>query len=253
MTHPNNGNIEALVKTNSILNNDARVTFGYAGLSNNINYQVKFVDGFLSMTVNGINRSLNMFQSDPGWMNQRYYFKAGNYCQDNSGSTNEQSIVSFYDLSAEHKPACTITNTTMTAGNVSLTWTSLPGSWYYVQGANSLTSPNWLTLSPTLTATGYATSYQVPLPSSYRFFRIGVKVPRTPPVITCAAGTNGFLVQWQSAAARFQVQWSSTLTGSWNSFTNTVTSSNGTFSFLDNGLQSGGFGSRQFYRVTEVP
>jgi hypothetical protein len=250
----NDGQVDALVKTNSTMINDLRVTFGYVGLSNNINYQIKFVDGFLDMTVNGINRSLNMFQSDPGWMNQRYYFKAGNYCQDNSGSSNEQSIVSFYDLITEHKPPCCITNSTVTASNVSLTWTSLPGSWYYVQGANSLTSPAWLTLSPTMTATGYAASYQVPLPSSYRFFRIGVKVPHTPPVLTCAAVTNGLLVKWQSsAAARFQVQWSSTLPPSWSSFTNTMTSANGAFSFLDNGAQAGGLGLRRFYRVVEVP
>jgi parallel beta-helix repeat protein len=30
------------------------------------------------------------------------YFKAGNYCQDNAGTTNEGAVVSFYQLSVEH-------------------------------------------------------------------------------------------------------------------------------------------------------
>ena len=60
------------------------------------------VDGLLSMTVNGSNRSVNVFQTNPAWTNQAFYFKAGNYCQDNAGTTNEGAVVSFYQLSVEH-------------------------------------------------------------------------------------------------------------------------------------------------------
>ena len=60
------------------------------------------VDGLLSMTVNGSNRSVNVFQTNPAWTNQTFYFKAGNYCQDNAGATIEGAVVSFYQLSVEH-------------------------------------------------------------------------------------------------------------------------------------------------------
>jgi len=71
-------------------------------LSNLIDYQIKMVDGLLSVTVNGINQTVNVFQTDPAWTNQTFYFKAGNYCQDNSGAADEGSVVSFQRLTVEH-------------------------------------------------------------------------------------------------------------------------------------------------------
>jgi hypothetical protein len=54
------------------------------------------------MTVNGIDESVNVFQTDPAWTNQTCYFKAGNYCQDNSGPTNEVAVVTYYQLTVTH-------------------------------------------------------------------------------------------------------------------------------------------------------
>jgi len=101
----NNGLMEALVKESPSSPADTTLTFANVGLSNLISYQLKMVDGLLSVTVNGTTQSVNVFQTDPAWTNQTFYFKAGNYCQDNSGATNEGAVVSFYQLNVEHGSA----------------------------------------------------------------------------------------------------------------------------------------------------
>src|SRR5262249_9479022 len=57
---------------------------------------------FPSMTVNGSNRTVNIIQKDPGWTNQTYYFKAGSYCQDNSGTSSEGARVAFSQIDVRH-------------------------------------------------------------------------------------------------------------------------------------------------------
>ena len=47
----------------------------------------------------------------------------------------------------------------------------------------------------------------------------------------------------------FQVEYSTNLLSAWNTFTNLVTSTNGTFNFTDNGTNSGGFGATKYYRL----
>ncbi len=96
------GTVEALVKEFVSSTNDTEFTFGRVGLSNLISFQVTLKDGLLSMTVNGTNQSVNVFQTDPAWTNQTFYFKAGNYCQDNSGPADEGAVVSFSQLTVEH-------------------------------------------------------------------------------------------------------------------------------------------------------
>ena len=99
----NNGTIDALVKQSPTSDTDTHFPFpGNVGLSNRIIYQIKMVDGLLTMVVNGSTQSVNVFQTDPAWTNQTHYFKAGNYCQDNSGPTNEGALVSFDALTVSH-------------------------------------------------------------------------------------------------------------------------------------------------------
>lgn len=98
----NGDKIEALVKNSPNSDGDTRFLFATVGLGDLIDYQIKVVDGLLSMTVNGVNQSQYVFESEPAWTNQTFFFKAGNYCQDNSGPTNEAAIVSFYDLGVVH-------------------------------------------------------------------------------------------------------------------------------------------------------
>jgi mannuronan 5-epimerase len=97
-----NGTVEALVKDGVNSTNDLSFPLATVKLGEAIAYQIKMVDGLLSMTVNGARQSFDVFQSDPAWSNQTFYFKAGNYCQDNSGTPDEGAVVSFDRLSVYH-------------------------------------------------------------------------------------------------------------------------------------------------------
>ena len=55
---------------------------------------------------------------------------------------------------------------------LSLTWNSLPGTRYHVEGTPGLSGSSWAAVSPTLTAPGPETTWCVPLPSGCRFFRV---------------------------------------------------------------------------------
>lgn len=76
-----------------------------------------------------------------------------------------------------------------------------------------------------------------------------------PPTITNITHTNnGVLIEWSGpTTAQYQVQWKSALAQNWNSFSNTITSPTGQFSFLDDGSQTGGLGATRFYRLVQLP
>jgi hypothetical protein len=97
-----NGNVEALVRETIDATNDTTFGFADVGLGNLFTYQIKLEDGLLTMTVEGASQSVNVFETDPGWTNQTFYFKAGNYCQDNLGTPDEGAIVSYHRLSVTH-------------------------------------------------------------------------------------------------------------------------------------------------------
>lgn len=103
----NNGVIEGLIKTNSNFDPDHKQFFQNVGLSNLITYTIKLENGQLTTTVNGSNQTYNVFVTDPDWATNGLYFKAGDYCQDNVGATNEGARVSYYALSRSHAPSIT--------------------------------------------------------------------------------------------------------------------------------------------------
>jgi hypothetical protein len=175
----NAGAVEALVRLDSASSSDARLPLTNVGLSNAINYQITLMDGILSIAVNGATLTTNVFLADQAWEQQTFYFKAGNYCQDNAGSTNEGSIVAFYSLNIQHRSpsSIVISNATASAASFCLWWSSLPGSLYSIQGATSIGTTNWLTVSPNLEATSDSTSYCLGLPSPYHFFRVVLTSP----------------------------------------------------------------------------
>jgi hypothetical protein len=124
------------------------------------------------------------------------------------------------------------------------------------------TNINWTTVSPTITATGPLTTYCVPLPSPYNYFRVveGIAInPFVPrPVISSIVFTNGgnLLTWYGPITARYLVQWNSVLfpPPPWTSFTNIVTSTTGKFQFFDNGSQTPpGLISPRFYRLLQLP
>jgi hypothetical protein len=156
-----------------------------------------------------------------------------------------------------------ITNSTISGGNsFCITWTSLPGVHYYVQGRMNLTDPTWDVVSPTITATDYSTTWCLALPSPYHFFRVqeglsALATPiSTPPGISSISWNGtGIVIQWTASATnQFRVQWANSIApAAWNTFSTTVTSANGNFSFTDDGSQTGGLGPQRFYRLQQLP
>lgn len=51
----------------------------------------------------------------------------------------------------------------------------------------------------------------------------------------------------------YQVDYSTNLVSGWATFTNIITSTDGTFNFTDTGTNSGGFGNTKFYRLRSEP
>ncbi|MCX6927576.1 MAG: hypothetical protein NT154_30865, partial [Verrucomicrobia bacterium] len=144
--------------------------------------------------------------------------------------------------------------------SVCLTWTSVPGIHYYVQGKTNLSGADWVAVSPTIAATDVLTTCCIALPSPYQFFRVseGLSViPYVPPVriTSIASETNGVLLQWIAPTNNhYQAQWTPSLEPSfWTAFTNDLRSSSGAFSFLDDGSQTGGLAATRYYRLQQMP
>jgi hypothetical protein len=153
----------------------------------------------------------------------------------------------------------TITNIVDNAGLRCFTWASLPDVLYYVEG--SVDNVTWDTISPTIIAVDFATTYCIPLPTPYQFFRVreGVAIDPVilpPYIVRIEHVFNGILITWSgSSAVQYQLQWKPLFDGTtnWNAFTNIFTSPTGFYQFLDDGTQTGGFDPLRFYRVLQLP
>jgi subtilisin-like proprotein convertase family protein len=152
-----------------------------------------------------------------------------------------------------------ITNAQYGAESFCLTWTSLAGVHYYIQGKAGVASTNWATVSPTILGAAGSTTWCVPLPSPYQFFRVHEGIAATPcqPQIyltNIVCGSNGAALQWSAPNDwQFRVQYSpSLLPPAWADFTNIVVSTNGGCWFLDDGSQCGGMSPQRYYRVRLV-
>lgn len=66
----------------------------------------------------------------------------------------------------------TVRRVMVSGDQLCLTWSSLPGARYYVEGTDSLDPANWTLVSPTLTATGTEVTWCVPLLPGHQFFRV---------------------------------------------------------------------------------
>jgi subtilisin-like proprotein convertase family protein len=181
-------------------------------------------------------------------------------------AVNISGVPATYSIMASEWPVygtnIVITNSAFSGNSFCITWTSLPGVHYYVQGRMNLGDPTWDVVSPTIVATGYSTTWCLPLPSPYHFFRVheGLSALATPtpiaPVITgISRNGSGILIQWSASPSnQFRVHWENSLVpASWNAFSTIVTSANGNFSFTDDGSQTGGLGGQRFYRLQQLP
>jgi len=140
-----------------------------------------------------------------------------------------------------------------------ITWDSEPGIDYFVQGLTNLTSTNWVTVSPTIRATSFSTTFCLPLPSPIHFLRVAEGLGLNPllspiSITSIIRNPSGVLLGWTAPTNyTFKVQWTPSIAPPvWNTFTNVLTSTNGNFSFLDNGSQSGGLGGLRFYRLLQL-
>lgn len=103
----NAGAIKALVKKSPTSDSDADYDlydFGNLLPGNLISYQISLNNGVLYLMVNGSNHVVNVFENKAAWANQTFYFKAGDYVQDNSGSDTNFGTVAFYSLIVRHLP-----------------------------------------------------------------------------------------------------------------------------------------------------
>jgi len=72
-----------------------------------------------------------------------------------------------------------------------LSWTSIPGLHYYVEGKAALTDSTWTTVSEQISATALQTTSCVPLPSTYLLFQgpgmvgLGLAIYRATAASTC--------------------------------------------------------------------
>jgi hypothetical protein len=138
-----------------------------------------------------------------------------------------------------------------------ITWASLPDVHYFIQGVTNLgPGMTWTTLvADVLGAPDPATNttYCLPLPSPFHFFRVGEgQIPAIPPppVATVSFTGTGFLVQWTGPIyAQYLVQWTPSLAAGWNTLPMIFTSYTGQFSFFDDGTLTGGLGGMRFYRI----
>ncbi len=153
-----------------------------------------------------------------------------------------------------------ITSLQADTNSLCLTWTSVPGIHYYVQGKTNMTGNNWVAVSPTIVATDVLTTWCIALPSPCQYFRISeglVIPPYVPPLLIThiSSDTNGVLLQWLAPSnSQFQAQWTPGLApASWTSFTNILASTNGAFSFLDDGSQTAGLAAPRYYRLQQLP
>jgi PKD repeat protein len=103
-----NGAVYGTVKTNvTVGTGDFKFPSVSVGLSNNISYKIRAVNGLVSIAINNTTNSLNLFEYDPDFATSTMYFKAGNYCQDNVGTDEEGAIIAFHSLTLSHAPSIT--------------------------------------------------------------------------------------------------------------------------------------------------
>lgn len=153
-----------------------------------------------------------------------------------------------------------ITNTFASSNSFCLTWTSLPGATYTVEGITNVTSTNWANVSGTIIATANTTTFCIALPSPFQYFRVkeGVSLSTyvPPPQISSIRRTfRGVELTWGGPlTARYQVEYTANLVPAvWLPVGPPVTSTTGLFRFLDDGSLTGGFAANRYYRILVLP
>jgi hypothetical protein len=101
----NNGVIETQLRPSPTTPGTNYFVMTNAAVGDLISYRIQFTDGLLSVTVNGATQLIDVVKTNAAWADQTFYFKAGVYCQDNTGPSSEGGRVAFYSLNASHLPS----------------------------------------------------------------------------------------------------------------------------------------------------
>ncbi len=151
------GKIQALVTLSPTVSTNTVLSLGSVALGDLFSYQLQMVDGVVSVTANGNTQSLDLFALDSAWTNQTFYFKAGSYCQDDSGDATEGARVAFYQLSAQHQipaltsPAPLITSFTRDpVTGVHLSLSGQGGGSYFIQASTNLSDWGYVLITNSL-------------------------------------------------------------------------------------------------------
>jgi hypothetical protein len=152
------GTIYTRVHTDATGGTENQYEFGASALNTPINYELRVVDGVLTMTINGTTHTFD-FVTGSSWGSAEFYFKAGSYCQDNQGQSDEGSRVAFYSVNASHvtdAPAAP-TGLAATAGKkkVTLTWSAAAGANSYKVKRSLTNGGPYSTIATNVTATTY--------------------------------------------------------------------------------------------------
>ncbi len=179
-------------------------------------------------------------------------------------AVNESGLATSYSIMATEFPVygtnIVITNCSACSSNFCMSWNSLIGIRYVVQGKTAAGDTNWTDISPTITAMDVLSSYCVPLPSPYHFFRIfegqsHFVALQSIRLTQIQYGAEGVQLGWTAPPdSQVKVQWTPSLSlPAWNTFTNVITNTAGAGSFFDDGTQSGGLDATRYYRLQQLP
>lgn len=175
---------------------------------------------------------------------------------------NPSGLPTFYSMIAtefsSHGTNLLLTAVSAETNAFCLSWNSLPGVHYYLQGKAQMTDANWTLLSGNITANDVVSTWCLPLPSIYHFFRVHeglvLNYP-TPGFSGIGRGPGGVWLNWTGQPGiQCQVEWVNSLNATaWNSFTNILVNTNGFGAFLDDGSQAGGLSGLRYYRLRQLP
>jgi hypothetical protein len=180
---------------------------------------------------------------------------------------NDTTNVTYTILATENTPTnppdsnVDIIDVEWTTNSLCLTWNSEVGKTYWVEGKPSVIDTNWNVVSPFIVATDTTTRYCVTIPSvnddatTNIFFRVmlGLAAPTEPAIERITRTPTGVLLEWTAPpTAQFAVEYTTSLSPpDWQVLASPVTSTTGSFSYLDDGSVTGT--GPVFYRLRQLP
>ncbi|MCC7374112.1 MAG: hypothetical protein IT581_05625 [Verrucomicrobiales bacterium] len=138
-----------------------------------------------------------------------------------------------------------------------LTWDTLVGAEYFVEGKERASDTVWTVVSPILQATGIELSYCQALGSDWRYLQVRrVNIAPEPPVEidVIEVMPAGLRLSWNGTpGSRYQVFYSDIIPVLWVPIGGAVTSVTSDYQFTDDGTLTGGFPGFRMYRIQQLP